>query len=260
MENKQEKKQEQNKIFAQFNDKTIRVYQAFRDEIADEAVALGKFGPHFRTGRMSWIKPSFLWMMYRSGWSTKKGQERILAIDMEREGFNIILMQAVLSSFDKDIYGTYEKWKLKFESSEVRCQWDPDRDVYGNPLKRRAIQLGLSGNILKRYKEEWIIKIIDITNYVVNMRESIKNGNFIDSMLPTEKEYPVDSQTKIVLGIWGKLEKIPNTAIPTKNTIQNPNCITTMPAITIPRSEDLFPVMPCSAKMATLFPEICISM
>ncbi|WP_422570328.1 DUF4291 family protein, partial [Erwinia billingiae] len=29
---------------------------------------------------MTWIKPSFLWMMYRSGWGMKDpGQKRILA-------------------------------------------------------------------------------------------------------------------------------------------------------------------------------------
>ena len=130
-------------------------------------------------------------MMYRSGWATKKGQERILAIDMEREGFNIILAQAVLSSFDKDIYGTYEKWKLKFESSEVRCQWDPDRDIYGNPLERRTIQLGLSGNILKKYKKEWVVKITDITEEVIHMRNAIKNNNFKKEMLPVEIEYKI---------------------------------------------------------------------
>jgi hypothetical protein len=36
---------------------------------------------------MTWIKPSFLWMMYRCGWATKPGQERVLAIQITREGF-----------------------------------------------------------------------------------------------------------------------------------------------------------------------------
>ena len=34
----------------------------------------------YSTTRMTWIKPNFLWMMYRSGWAEKKGQENILAI------------------------------------------------------------------------------------------------------------------------------------------------------------------------------------
>ena len=51
---------------------------------------------------MTWIKPSFLWMMYRSGWGTKTDQERILAIDITREGFNTILSGVVLSAFDPE--------------------------------------------------------------------------------------------------------------------------------------------------------------
>ena len=29
---------------------------------------------------MSWIKPNFLWKMYRCGWATKEGQEIVLAV------------------------------------------------------------------------------------------------------------------------------------------------------------------------------------
>ena len=44
--------------------------------------------PPFKMSRMTWIKPSFLWMMYRAGWGYKDaGQRRILAIDITREGF-----------------------------------------------------------------------------------------------------------------------------------------------------------------------------
>ena len=46
-------------IRAVYNDKTIRVYQAFNAQVADEAVAKGTFGSHFSMNRMSWIKPSF---------------------------------------------------------------------------------------------------------------------------------------------------------------------------------------------------------
>ena len=59
------KKEEERNIYAVFDDKTIRVYQAYNNEIADEALKLGKFGSKFSLTRMTWIKPSFLWMMYR---------------------------------------------------------------------------------------------------------------------------------------------------------------------------------------------------
>ncbi|MFT5999906.1 MAG: hypothetical protein ACI81P_002365 [Neolewinella sp.] len=34
-------------------------------------------GPAFSYQRMSWIKPNFLWMMYRCGWAKKQDQERL---------------------------------------------------------------------------------------------------------------------------------------------------------------------------------------
>ena len=139
------KKEEERNIYAVFDDKTIRVYQAYNNKIADEALKLGRFGSKFSLTRMTWIKPSFLWMMYRSGWTSKQGQERILAIDLKREGFDEIVKNAVLSSF-RGVSGlSKEEWKEKLENSEVRCQWDPDRDIYGNPIGRRAIQLGIKG-------------------------------------------------------------------------------------------------------------------
>lgn len=183
------KEEEERNIYAVFNDKTIRVYQAYNNEIADEALKLGKFGSKFSLSRMTWIKPSFLWMMYRSGWATKQGQERILAIDLKREGFDEIVKNSVLSSFREISDLSKEEWKNKLDKSEVRCQWDPDRDIYGNPIGRRAIQLGIKGETVKKYVNEWIVNITDITEEVIEMREKIENGSFLDSNLPIEEKY-----------------------------------------------------------------------
>jgi len=68
------------------------VYQAYKPEIANFAVRNGFFGgAKFSFERMSWIKPNFLWMMYRSGWATKEGQENILAVKLKRSFFEEIL-------------------------------------------------------------------------------------------------------------------------------------------------------------------------
>ncbi|MHB8065640.1 MAG: DUF4291 domain-containing protein [Ruminiclostridium sp.] len=192
---------EDKRILAQFDEQNIRVYQAYSHKIADEAVSLGTFGSYFKMDRMTWIKPSFLWMMYRAGWATKEGQERILAIDIKRTGFNIILENVVLSAFKAEIYGQYENWKTQLENSQVRCQWDPDRDIFGNPLDRRAIQLGLKGSMVNNYVTDWIVKINDITDTVIEIRESIKSKTFEKSMLPIEHEYPLDERTEKILGI-----------------------------------------------------------
>nr|WP_240038802.1 MULTISPECIES: DUF4291 family protein [Okeania] len=37
---------------------------------------------------MSWIKTNFLWMMYRSAWGSKTGQEIILAVTIKRTAFD----------------------------------------------------------------------------------------------------------------------------------------------------------------------------
>lgn len=101
--------------------------------------------------RMTWIKPSFFWMMYISGWAEKENQERILAIDISLKGFEDILKETVISHFDDTLYSDRSQRKQNLESSEVRFQFDPARDIRGNPLERRAIQPGLKGYFVERY-------------------------------------------------------------------------------------------------------------
>ncbi|WP_433633083.1 DUF4291 family protein [Nocardia sp. CA-120079] len=61
-------------IRASYDDSTVAVYQAYSPQIAEPAVAAGTFVSPFKRERMTWIKPSFLWMMYRCGWGRKPGQ------------------------------------------------------------------------------------------------------------------------------------------------------------------------------------------
>ena len=70
-----------------YTEETITVYQAYNPDLGDSAARHGRFPDTYNRGRMTWIKPSFLWMMYRSGWATKVRQERVLAITITREGF-----------------------------------------------------------------------------------------------------------------------------------------------------------------------------
>ena len=74
------------KIRASYDRDSVVVYQAFRDQIAKPAIAQGKFVAPFSWGRMTWIKPSFLWMMARCHWGKKSGQENVLAIRIRRGG------------------------------------------------------------------------------------------------------------------------------------------------------------------------------
>ncbi|MFJ2557704.1 MULTISPECIES: DUF4291 domain-containing protein [unclassified Streptomyces] len=181
------------KIRAAFTDGTITVYQAYPARIADPAVAAGIFVDPFRRARMTWIKPSFLWMMYRSGWATKPDQERILSIQITREGFEWALSRACLSHFDRTRFRDKAEWRAELESSPVRVQWDPDRDIGLNPLSRRAIQIGLSGEAVERYLDEWIVGMTDITGMVGDIRRAVRGGDDeeVAALLPVEREYPL---------------------------------------------------------------------
>lgn len=174
-------------IIAQSDAETIIVYQAFNPQIARYAVKNQRFGGnHYSTSRMTWIKPNFMWMMYRAGWATKVNQERILAIKITLQGFKEILRQAVHSSFISEIYENKDTWKTQLSNSDVRLQWDPDHNPIGDKLTRKAIQLGLRGDTFHRFNEEWITQIEDITDYVVEQRENA-NGDFSNLEVPFER-------------------------------------------------------------------------
>ena len=179
-------------VRAVYTEHSVRVYQAYRGEIAEEAVRLGTFGPHFGMGRMTWIKPSFLWMMYRSGWAQKENQEHILAIDIKREAFDWMLENAVLSAYFPDCGMTQEEWKQRIKHSKVRCQWDPERDPHGRPLPWRSVQLGIQGAVVsERYVRDWILQIEDITPLVKTIKQKLDNGEDISALLPCEEVYPM---------------------------------------------------------------------
>lgn len=176
-------------IMAQYDDQSIIVYQAYRPAIGRFAVEHGYFGGEFKLTRMSWIKPNFLWMMYRSGWAQKEGQEMVLAVRILRSAFDEILSQAVASTFQSDLYETREAWQRAVAQSEVRLQFDPDHDPNGTPLSRRAIQLGLRGEVLKNYAQPWIVEIQDISTFVQQQHQLIVNHQLDKLMTPAEKAY-----------------------------------------------------------------------
>ncbi|MFB7264385.1 DUF4291 domain-containing protein [Streptomyces nojiriensis] len=180
-------------VRARFDDETITVYQAYPARIAGPALEAGTFVDPFKRGRMTWIKPSFLWMMYRCGWATKTDQERVLAIDITREGFEEALSRACLSHFDRTRFATAEEWRAAVRSSPVRVQWDPERDLNLNPLPHRAIQIGLSGPAVERYVENWISEIRDVTPLAREVHAAMAAGSpdTAASLLPGERVYPL---------------------------------------------------------------------
>lgn len=176
-------------IRAVYTEDWIRVYQAYPKEIAEEAVKNGTFGKHFKMNRMTWIKPSFLWMMYRCGWAEKENQEYVLAIDIKRNAFDDIVKNAVISTYKEEMGMTKEEWKELIQTSDIRCQWDPERDIHGKPLDYRSIQLGLRGQAVYHYVNDWIVHISDITDYVKDLNKKKNEGYDITPLLPKETRY-----------------------------------------------------------------------
>jgi hypothetical protein len=178
-------------IRAHYDAETIRVYQAYSDAIADSALAHGRFAsPPFKMERMTWIKPSFLWMMYRAGWGFKDaGQSRILAIDITREGFEWALTNSCPSHADPSM--SKEEWERLKNSSPVRIQWDPERDLLLQPLPYRAIQIGLSKEAVELYVNQWIRRITDVTPLAHEIHSLVEGNNLEEArpLLPTEYPY-----------------------------------------------------------------------
>ncbi len=132
--------------------------------------------------------------MYRSGWATKPGQEVVLAIWLKRAAFDSILAQAVPSKFIPELYSTKQKWQQAIQNSSVRLQWDPDRTPRGGRLERRAIQLGLRGNVLAAYAKDWILHIENISKLVREQYKLLESNRKSDLLVPAESVYPaVDS-------------------------------------------------------------------
>jgi Domain of unknown function (DUF4291) len=164
-------------VHAQYDSTSVVVYQAYRPSIGRWAVEHGQFGgPGFSFSRMTWIKPNFLWMMYRSGWGTKAGQETTLAVHLRREFFDRLVTGAVPTSADVKPAG-------------VLVQWDPDHDPTGSKVGRRAIQLGLRGEAMREYATSAIVAIEDISADVERERAHANDPDRLQT--PREDPYPI---------------------------------------------------------------------
>lgn len=165
-------------ILAQFDDNSIVVYQAFNSEIAEYAVKNKKFTGclSYNYTRMTWIKPNFMWMMYRSGWGSKPNQSNILAIWLKLEVFERYLENAkVIITNKKLLKQKSKKINNKNLSGSIYVQWDPDHDHRGdNHPYRKALQIGLK-NIHSFINGDDIIDIQDISNFVYTQRIIAKN-------------------------------------------------------------------------------------
>jgi hypothetical protein len=141
-------------------------------------------------------------MMYRSGWAEKSGQERILAIDILRGGFEWALAHGCLSHFDGSVHATPEEWRAALKRSPVRIQWDPERSLRLGALKHRAIQIGLQGEAVISYVDQWIQRIEDITDLAKTVRRTVAEmgPEAAAELVPKELPYPLPKEIARQIG------------------------------------------------------------
>lgn len=181
------------RIRALHTESTVTVYQAYTPSIGLPAARDARFPAVWKRDRMTWIKPSFLWMMYRCGWAAKEGQETVLAVAISRSGFDWALRNACLSSYERSVHDDQASWKRELKQSPARVQWDPERDLWLRPQPYRSLQLGLSGDAVRRYADEWTVSITDVTPLVHRIHALVLAGDATGAaaLLPRERAYPV---------------------------------------------------------------------
>ncbi|MFD0377087.1 DUF4291 domain-containing protein [Streptomyces sp. NPDC059525] len=174
----------QYEIRADHDAHTIVVYQAYAPAIADAALRAGRFVAPFSFGRMTWIKPSFLWLMHRSNWARKPGQERILAVRISRTGWEEALSRAVLTTTSDP---------AALAGAAVHVQWDPERSARGAALNHYSIQVGIGRDLIRTFTDEWTTGITDLTPQVRKAAALIQGGQAAKAqrLLPPERVYPL---------------------------------------------------------------------
>ncbi|MFE9649974.1 DUF4291 domain-containing protein [Streptomyces sp. NPDC006365] len=141
---------------------------------------------------LTWIEPSFLWMMYRCGWGTKAGQESVLAVEITRDGFEWALRNACLSSYVRGVHPDRATWQRQLKRAPTRIQWAPERDLHLQALPYRSPQLGLAGEAVRRYADEWTVAISDVPPLAHEIHMLASSGD-LDSaarLLPQERPCP----------------------------------------------------------------------
>lgn len=180
-------------IIAQFSETSVFVYQAFNEKIAAYALEKQHFGgPDYDFDRTTWLKPSFLWMMHYSGWAKKENQERVLAIRLSRKSFNEILEGADLICEKGRCTPAQLEATIAGNPAEILLRWEPYHDLFGKVTEREAVMIGLRGKAMRRYNEEWIQGIEDITDYVRAQQSLLNEGRIEAGQLPHERVYTPD--------------------------------------------------------------------
>eukprot|EP00040_Diaphanoeca_grandis_P011887 m.60888 g.60888 ORF g.60888 m.60888 type:complete len:242 (-) comp22900_c1_seq1:130-855(-) len=184
----------------EFDDEGVYFYQAYNNDIADWAIKNQKLGgPHFNQSRMTWLKPAFAWVLYRSKYGHSHNQTRILKFKLAHA-----TVAEILSKCDCKHGGG---------GSNGRVQWDPARDLFSGEgkvprkmLTKRAIQIGVKDNVQALFVNG-AITIEDVTDlsHLVGKAHDDKLKNFtiddIRTRLPNERPYMPACTERVLINL-----------------------------------------------------------
>jgi hypothetical protein len=139
-------------------------------------------------------------MLHRSGYAGKHRQEAIARIHLSHDGFLAILRQAVPTLYSESLFSDTAAWHDALRRSDVRYQWDPDRDLFDRKLEHRAIQMGIQGATVHRYVDEWILGIEDVTDLAHQIRDAALDTQLTFPQVPREREYIIPAEITSSLG------------------------------------------------------------
>jgi len=129
--------------------------------------------------------------MHRSNWGKKRGQERVLAVRIRRDGWETLLEEGVLTSHDRRAHGAKTEWATAFESAPVHVQRDPERTLRGAPMNGYSIQVGVGRDRIQRFVDDWVLELKDMTPMVRKVDRLLKSGKGSSAKrhLPPERIY-----------------------------------------------------------------------
>lgn len=107
---------------------------------------------------------------------------------MLRKGFDELIKAGCIAKYEECEELAYEEWREKLSSTDVRIQWDPERNIYGKPQEERSIQIGIKKDALTKYLE-CIVKIEDITDFVHEQKRLFDERRMSELDLPKERCY-----------------------------------------------------------------------
>lgn len=166
-------------IRAVHDEETIRVYQAYNVELARAACEANSFQRPLALGkwsatRMTWIKPSAVWMAYRCGWTVMKdkNQAAVIALDLSKPRFLELLRTAMLShgaearaTKDTPVVVQWDPERVMFAEAGKKTEKEKEKDCHTRGVQQmRSIQIGLRGKGVECLLDpDFVLRITDVT-------------------------------------------------------------------------------------------------